>query len=225
MTPKIKIWKKCKKHLETLSCTINQDHDVWFLRYKAKFFVILPFLPFDPPNNPKNQNFEKMKKNPLEIIITLHKYTINDNHMIYGSRDINCKRQIFFLSSSTIFSPFYSPNSPKTEKFKKWKKYQEISSFSTSVPKIMIMLYCSWGMARDRCNCCFSSWANFCPFTPLTARKMKRSRKWKKLQEISSFYISAPTLMIICHTGPEICCVTDVIVIFHFGLFFPLLSP
>ena len=61
--------------------------------------------------------------------------------------------------------------------------------------------------------------------TPLTARKMKRSRKWKKLQEISSFYISAPTLMIICHTGPEICCVTDVIVIFHFGLFFPLLSP
>ena len=26
-------------------------------------------------------------------------------------------------------------------------------------------------------------------------------------------------------TVPEICCVTDVIVIFHFGLFFALLTP
>ena len=40
---------------------------VWFLRYKVqrtKLFVILGhFLPFHPPNNPKNQNFEKIKKN------------------------------------------------------------------------------------------------------------------------------------------------------------------
>ena len=28
-----------------------------------------PFLPFDPPNNPENQNFEKMKKIPGDIII------------------------------------------------------------------------------------------------------------------------------------------------------------
>ena len=31
--------------------------------------------------------------------------------------------------------------------------------------------------------------------------------------------------MIICYTVPEIWCVTDVIVIFHFGLFFALLPP
>ena len=37
-----------------------------------------------PPNNPKNQNFEKMKKSPGDIII-LHKCTINDNHTMYGS--------------------------------------------------------------------------------------------------------------------------------------------
>ena len=30
---------------------------------RTVFFVILGhFLPFDPPNNPKNQNFEKIKK-------------------------------------------------------------------------------------------------------------------------------------------------------------------
>ena len=59
----------------------------WFLRYGAqqtKFFLILDhFLPFYPPNNKENQNFEKLKKAPGDIII-LHKCTINDNHMMYG---------------------------------------------------------------------------------------------------------------------------------------------
>ena len=35
-------------------------------------------------------------------------------------------------------------------------------------------------MARDGCNCYFSFWANFCPFTPLTVWKMKISKKLKK---------------------------------------------
>ena len=37
------------------------------------------------------------------------------------------------------------------------------------------------------------------------------------------FYTSLPKIMIICYTVPEIWHVTDVIVIFHFGLFFVLL--
>ena len=37
-----------------------------------------------PPNNPKNQNFGKMKKLPGDII-TLHMCTINDNYIMYGS--------------------------------------------------------------------------------------------------------------------------------------------
>ena len=43
----------------------SRSYDIWLLRYKVqrtKFFVILGhFLPFDAPNNPKNQNFEKIK--------------------------------------------------------------------------------------------------------------------------------------------------------------------
>ena len=39
-----------------------------------------PFLPFYPPNNPKNQNFEKLKENTGDIII-LHKCTKNHDHM------------------------------------------------------------------------------------------------------------------------------------------------
>ena len=49
----------------------SRSYDAWFLRYKVqrtKFFVILGhFLPFCPPNNPKNQNVEKIKK-ILEIL-------------------------------------------------------------------------------------------------------------------------------------------------------------
>ena len=37
---------------------------------RQNFFVILGyFLPFYPSNNPENQNFEKMKKAPGDIII------------------------------------------------------------------------------------------------------------------------------------------------------------
>ena len=50
-----------------------------------RIFVILDhFLQFHPPNNPKNQSFEKMKKPPGDII-TLHMCTPNDNDMVYGS--------------------------------------------------------------------------------------------------------------------------------------------
>ena len=59
------------------------------------FFVILDhFLHFYSPNNLKNQNFEKMKQPPGDIM-TLHMCTINDNHMMYGSWDIEQNRRIF----------------------------------------------------------------------------------------------------------------------------------
>ena len=138
-------------------------------------------------------------------------------------------------------------------------------------------------MMHDRCNCYFSFWAIFCHFTPVTARKMKISKKWKiasryyhftqvylktwshailflrygmwwmslfffilgnflpfyplynpknknftkikKTVEISSFYTSVPKIMILFYTVPEIWCVTDVIAIFYFGIFFALYPP
>ena len=85
--------------------------------------------------------------------------------MIYGSWDINCSREIFF---------------------------------------VILGHFCH--MARDRCNCNFSFWTFFCPFTPLTAQKMKISKKSKKHLEISSFYTSVPELMIICHCSWDMVC-------------------
>ena len=43
-----------------------------------------PFFASYPTNNPKNQNFEKIKKTPGDII-TLYLYTTSDDHMMYGS--------------------------------------------------------------------------------------------------------------------------------------------
>ena len=52
---------------------------------RDNFFVILDrFLPFNPPMDPENQNFGKIKEIPEEIII-LQMCTINDSHMMYGS--------------------------------------------------------------------------------------------------------------------------------------------
>ena len=42
------------------------------------------FGTFTPPNNPKTEKFEKIKKKPADIII-LHNCTINNNHIMYGS--------------------------------------------------------------------------------------------------------------------------------------------
>ena len=62
---------------------------IWGATYN--FFVILDSsLPFYPPNNPKYQNFEKLGKQPGDIVF--HSCNINDNHMKYGSWNAKCVR-------------------------------------------------------------------------------------------------------------------------------------
>ena len=59
---------------------------------QTEFFVILDyFLQFYPTTTQKNQNFENVKKTPGDITI-LHKCTIDDNYMLYGSWDMKHDR-------------------------------------------------------------------------------------------------------------------------------------
>ena len=76
-----------------------------------------------------------MKQHPADIII-LHLCTTNDNHIMYGSWDMKCDKQKFFV----ILGHFLHFTPIATQKMKKWKKYIKIS-FYTSVPKIMIICY------------------------------------------------------------------------------------
>ena len=98
--------------------------EIYMERDRQNFFSFWTiFFPFTPPpsplNNPKNQNFEKqMKKTPRDIII-LHKCTIHDNH----------KTDRFFCHLGTFFALL------------SLLPFLEISSFYTSVPKIMIIGY------------------------------------------------------------------------------------
>ena len=192
-----------KKHLEISSfhicapkimirwCTVPET---WCM---TDVIVVSHFgLALLPPNSPKNENFEKMKKIPGDIII-LHMCTKNYDHLMYGSWDM-VRDGCTYFSFWAIFCPYTPITAQKMKILKKWKKTLEMSSFYIHVPKTC-----------DRCNFYFPFEAIFCPFIPLTAQKIKILKNWKKLLEISSFDMCVPKIMIRRCTVPEICCVTD----------------
>ena len=79
------------------------------------------------------------------------------------------------------FLLFHPLNSPKNENLKKVKKMPRgIIILHKCTKDHDHMLCCFWDMAHDGCNCYFSFWAIFCFFTPVAARKIKISKKWKK---------------------------------------------
>ena len=101
----------------------SRSYDVWPLRYKVqrtKFLVIFGhFLPFDSPNNPKNQNFEKVKK-PLEI---LSFYTcVLQMMIIWYTVPVISNLTYNFISFLANFYPFTLPDSPKNQNINKKRK-------------------------------------------------------------------------------------------------------
>ena len=65
------------------------------------------------------------------------------------------------------------------------------------------MMYGFWDVECDRYNF-LSFWTIFCPFTPLTIRKIKILNKWKKHLEILPFYTCVPQMTIIWCMVPKI---------------------
>ena len=213
---KIKILKKWKNLLEILSFTQVyhkwQSYDIWSLRYQLQqtiFFAIFGhfFFPFQPPNRLKNENIKKLEKSPGDIVI-LQKCTKNHDRRLYCSCDMVCPGCICYFSFWAIFYPFNSKVSKKLKNSSRYHHFNKCTKIHDH------MLYCSWDMVHDRCNCYVSLWANFCP--------CPQFQKNEKNLEILSFYTSVQKIMIISYTVPEIWHVMDVIV-FHFGQFLALL--
>ena len=109
------------------------------------------FLAFHSLATQSIKIFLKMKKNPWRyhhFAQVYHKWQSYDIWLLrfevqqagffchLGSWQMQL---LFFILG--YFLPFYPPNIPRNENFKKWKKILEISSFNTSVPKIMIICY------------------------------------------------------------------------------------
>ena len=158
------------------------------------FFALLP------RKQSRKSKFWKNEKSSCRYY-HLDKCTVIDNHMIYGFCDFNCNRQIFFVIFSH-FLAFYAPNRPENENIKKLKKAPgDIIILHKCTKNHDHRLYCSWDMVCAGCNCYFS------------------------FLEISSYYTSVPKMMIIGYTVSEIWHRADVIVIFHFGLYFALFPP
>ena len=147
------------------------------LKNQTEIFVILGhFLPFHHFDNLENQNLT-LKKTPGDIIV-LHMCTINDNDMMYGSWDMECDRQSFFL----IFDHFlhlYPPNNPKNQNFEKMKKtLGHIFILQRCTTNDNHMMYGSWDIEHDG-QIFLSFWTIFSPFIPLTTQKIKILKKWK----------------------------------------------
>ena len=93
----------CPLHL----CTTNDDHTIygsWHIkcdRHNSLSFQAI-FFPFTPLTIQKIKILKKWKKAPGDIII-LHMSTINQNHMMYDSWDIERDRQNFYH-----FGPFFA---------------------------------------------------------------------------------------------------------------------
>ena len=164
-----------------------------------------------------------MKKRPGNII--LHKSAKNYDmlHCSWNIAYVGCN---CYFSFWTIFSPFTPSNSPKNENVTKMIKnnwrcqhllqvYQKLWSYA-----ILFLRYGVWQMQLR-----FIILGYFLLFYPLTVPKIQISKQWNKRLETSSFYSSAPKLKIICCAVPEKWCVTDVTIIFYFGLYFGLLLP
>ena len=94
--PKLKFGKKSKKTLilsfytcvtliQIIQCMLPE---IWSATDRFFFVKLGHFLPFYPPNSPKNQNLKKQKKNMPRDIIILHNCTKNHDHMLYCSWDM-----------------------------------------------------------------------------------------------------------------------------------------
>ena len=150
-------------------CTINEDHIMWFLRHKGTTDVILGhFLPFDPPNNPKNQNFEILPGYTILEILWL--YTCVPQIMMYNTSIIWCMVPEIWSATGIIFChlglffavlPLQQAGKSKFETMNKMPG--DIITLHMCTIKENYMIYGSWDTKRDRHNF-FAILSHFLPF-------------------------------------------------------------
>ena len=120
-----------------------------------------------------------------------------------------------------FFYPFTPVTVQKIKFQKKWKRHLEISSFYRSIPKIMII----WYNVPEIWQLLFFILAYFLPFYPLTWPKNENFKKMKKdtrrYHHFTKVYqkLWSYAILFLRYAAWR----TDVIVSFHFGLFFTLL--
>ena len=144
-------------------CTINQDH-IMYGSWDINFCHFCPFLPFYPLTTQKIKIYKKKTNNFTKIYDIC--YTVPETWRV--------------ILLWTIFHPFIPLTVSKMKIKKKKKKAPgDIIILHNCTKNRDHMLYCPWDMARDGCNCYFSSWAVFA-LLPLQQHKKWKFQKMKK---------------------------------------------
>ena len=183
------------------------------LLFQTFFALLSSPLPL-PPNNPENQNFEKLKKSFGDLII-VHLCTKTHNHMTYASWGMEWNRQFF-----VILGHFFPYTPLLTQKIIIWKNVKNTWRYYPFTNVHHKWRSYVWFL-RLRCNrqSFFSFWGIFYTLTLLNNPKNQNFEKMKKkLLEILSFNMSVLQIIIWCMI-PEIWSVT-VWFFCHFWLFF-----
>ena len=95
-------------------------------------------------------------------VIIWHKCTKNYDYMVYCSCDMACDRSNCYFPFWVIFCAFTPLTCPKNENFKKIKIHPgDIIILHKCTKNHDHMVYCSWDMAHDRCNCYNPKTQNF----------------------------------------------------------------
>ena len=161
----------------------------------------------------RKTKFLKHWRKCLEML-SFYTFTINDNHMMHGSWDMEHKRQNF-LSFWTL----YLPMNPENQNFEKMKKMAgDIIILDKCTIHSNHIMYVFWDMEHKRQNF-LSFWTVFCPFTSLWTQKIKFLKKIKKCLQILSFWTCVPYITIILCMVSEIGSVMERIFC-HFRLIF-----
>ena len=191
-TQKIRILKKRKKkksleiYIILHMCTKNHNHtrySSWDMEWDRLFGHFGPFfctLTPHPPNNPENQNFEKLKKASGDVII-LNLRNKKHNHMIYSYSEMKCDAHNFFchFRPFSALLPHYWPGKLKFAK----KTPGDIILLHMCTINQDHKMYDSWGIKCKR-QSFLSFWAIFCPLT-LTTQK---SKFWKNKKSTWRYY-------------------------------------
>ena len=189
----LKKWTKIAQDIISLHTCVPKTTIIWGTvpgtQSEIEFFCHFgPFFDPLPPNNPENQNFEKMKKASGYVII-LNLCNKKHNHMMHAYSDMECDRHNF-LSFQAIFCSFAPLLNPKIKIWKKCKKtpgdiillhmctinqdHMMHGSWDMKCNRqnFFVILgnflpfYCSRDMTLDWCNCYFHFWLYFSLLTP-----------------------------------------------------------
>ena len=185
-TWKIRLLKKWNILLEISLYTCTKKHnDMRYSSWDTKcdkifchFGHFLPCYPL-PPNNPENQNFEKMKKTSGDVII-LNLHNKKHDYMIYAYSDMECDRHNCHFRPFFPLLPHYWPRKLKFGKNvkKNWIYYPFTHVHHKS--RSYDVWFLRYKMQRTKF---LSFWTIFCPLTLPTTQKIKvlkdKKRAWR----------------------------------------------